>query len=60
MIGQLPAERLTPGPVFANIGIDFAVPIQVCSHKENSNHKGIYRFALCQGCPLGTSLPPDY
>ena len=29
MIGQLPIERLTPGPVFDKIGIDFAGPIQV-------------------------------
>ena len=29
MMGQLPIERLTPGPVFGKIGIDFAGPIQV-------------------------------
>ena len=29
MIGQLPAERLTPGPVFDKVGIDFAGLIQV-------------------------------
>ena len=29
MIGQFPAKRLTPGPVFDKVGIDFAGPIQV-------------------------------
>ena len=29
MTGQLPIERLTPGPVFDSIGIDFAGPVQV-------------------------------
>ena len=29
MIGQFPAVRLTPGPVFDKVGIDFTGPIQV-------------------------------
>ena len=28
LMGQLPPERLTPGPVFDTVGIDFAGPIQ--------------------------------
>jgi len=27
-MGQLPIERLTPGPVFDKVGIDFAGPVQ--------------------------------
>ena len=29
IIGQLPIERLTPGPVFDKVGVDFAGPIHV-------------------------------
>ena len=29
MLGQLPVERVTPGPVFDKVGVDFAGPINV-------------------------------
>ena len=29
MMGQLPIERLTPGPVFDNVGVDYAGPVYV-------------------------------
>ena len=29
MLGQLPLERVTPGPVFENVGVDYAGPLQV-------------------------------
>lgn len=36
MMGQLPPERLMPGPVFARVGLDFAGPILT---KQGSIHK---------------------
>ena len=33
LMGQFPLERLTPGPVFDTVGIDFAGPVQTkCGH----------------------------
>lgn len=29
MLGQLPVERVTPGPVFDKVGVHFAGPINV-------------------------------
>ena len=29
MMGQLPIERLTPGPVFDNVGVDYAGPVYI-------------------------------
>ena len=29
MLGQLPIERLAPGPVFDNVGVDYAGPIYI-------------------------------
>ena len=29
MLGQLPPERLMPGPVFDNVGVDYAGPVYI-------------------------------
>ena len=29
MLGQLPIERMTPGPVFDKVGVDYAGPVLV-------------------------------
>lgn len=29
MLGQLPPERITPGPVFSKVGVDYAGPINI-------------------------------
>ena len=29
MLGQLPIERLTPGPVFNKVGVDYAGPLLI-------------------------------
>ena len=53
MIGQLPIKRLTPGPVFDTIGIDFAAS-EVRLREKASHSQGVCLsicFALSQGCP---------
>jgi len=57
-MGQLPIERLTPGPVFDKVGIDFAGPVQTkYAHvRKPVIVKSYVCLPLSQGCAFGTCL----
>ena len=57
-MGQLPLERLTPGPVFDTVGIDYAGPVQTkYGHtRKPVIVKSYVCLSLRQGCTFGACL----